>query len=102
MATSRENDWTETELAFLKDTYPDKAWTVNQIAKKLERSEMAVYNMAFLMGLSRPSKTFEHRHSKRFIADLKSTKLRKEIVAKWGCSSSEVDRGRAKIKRGGL
>lgn len=101
-AVKKRNDWTDTELAFLRDTYPDKAWSVNQIAITLDRSEMAVYYMAFSLRLSRPSKAFEHRHNKRFIADLQSTMARKDIVAKWGCSSSEVDRGRAKLKRGGV
>lgn len=90
--------WADVELQFLIETYPSKEWSVLQIAQKLERSIISIHQKAFDLNVKRPSRVFEHRHNPAFIADLAKDQPIKEIVSKWGCSKSEVNRGRAILK----
>lgn len=46
----------ETDLAFIRETYPDPSWTLIQIAEKLDKSDSTVLRAARRMGLSRPDK----------------------------------------------
>jgi hypothetical protein len=91
-------DWADFELQFLIETYPNKTWSVLSIAQKLDRSINSIHQKAFSLGIKRPSRTFPHRNDPAFISDLKKQQPIRQITSKWGCSKSEVDRGRAKLK----
>jgi len=90
--------WEDYELTFLCETYPSKDWSVLQIAQKLDRSINGIHQKAFALEIKRPNRTFAHRHSPDFIVDIKTDQRINTIIAKWGCSKAEVDRGRARLR----
>lgn len=95
---SNYEPWEVWELDFLIETYPSKAWSALQIAQKLDRSITGLHQKAWVLGIRRPVRTFAHRHNPAFIADLKTRQRISTITAKWGCTKTEVDRGRARLK----
>lgn len=95
---SNYEPWEVWELDFLIETYPSKAWSALQIAQKLDRSITGLHQKAWVLGIRRPVRTFAHRHNPAFIADLKTRERISTITAKWGCTKTEVDRGRARLK----
>lgn len=94
----RIDAWEEFELRFLAETYPSKEWSVLQIAQKLDRSVTGIHQKAFVLRIKRPVRTFAHRNAQAFIEDLKAPHPIKVLIKKWGCTKSEIDRGRARLK----
>lgn len=45
------------EVDFIRETYPDPAWLVQDIAEKLEISHQTVHNYAKKLGVIRPRKS---------------------------------------------
>lgn len=46
--------WEQWEDDFLKDTYPRREWSINQIAAKLERTSKATAHRAATLGYQKP------------------------------------------------
>jgi hypothetical protein len=90
--------WEDYELTFLCETYPSKDWSVLQIAQKLDRSINGIHQKAFALGIKRPNRTFTHRDTPAFIEDLRGQHPIKMLIKKWGCTKTEIDRGRARLK----
>lgn len=84
---SKPAPWEAVELELVAQTYGDPAWTVKQIAEKLERTENEIYTAASLLGVQRP----KYRLNYRRIAELKEQGLSIDSIASvMGCSRSGV------------
>ena len=79
--------WEAVELELVAQTYGDPAWTVKQIAEKLERTATEIYAAAKLLGVQRPKRRLDYAR----IAELKSQGLSDDAIANlMGCSKGGV------------
>ena len=97
--------WMTYEIDFLRDTYPDSEWTVEQIAEKLERSRFAVKFMAKRIGVNRPNLTggplpiFDYAD---IAMRIRRGERYKQITREVGCGNGVFYRVKKRMQRGEL
>lgn len=79
--------WQSWEDDFVIETYPDRSWSVRQIAEKLERTEKAICNRSIVLQVKRPRQRLDYDAIRSL---LKQGKNANQISKALGCTSPAV------------